>query len=281
VSSHSPTPQPRNASAAWGHRFENRKLLRPLVVTLSLVALSGALVMGSGPASAAAPPSQLPTFETLAPGSPLPSGRECAARVIRSPWEPRPQNWRPNHRVPRSLALPDWDGVDPRANELFKPRITGRFRGTTDEIIQWGSCKWGIDTDVVRAMAVIESLWVQHTKGDITTDASRCPPGYAPPCPTSFGLLQIKHDAHPGTFPHSLRSTAFNVDYGLAVLRVCYEGWLQYAGFPEDYQAGDLWGCVGFYFAGAWRTADAEAYIAQVQEQYATKPWLEWEGCRG
>ena len=29
--------------------------------------------------------------------------------------------------------------------------VTGIFTGTTDDIIQWASCKWGIDEDIIRA----------------------------------------------------------------------------------------------------------------------------------
>jgi len=36
--------------------------------------------------------------------------------------------------------------------------------------------------------------------------------------------MQIKRYDHPGTYPASLRSTTFNVDYALGRLRACYEG---------------------------------------------------------
>jgi hypothetical protein len=29
--------------------------------------------------------------------------------------------------------------------------VTGDYTGTTDEILQWLSCKWGIDIDMIRA----------------------------------------------------------------------------------------------------------------------------------
>src|SRR4051794_21179329 len=36
-------------------------------------------------------------FATLRPGAELPSGKACATRVRRSPWEPRPENYAANH----------------------------------------------------------------------------------------------------------------------------------------------------------------------------------------
>lgn len=226
----------------------------------------------------APPPPEAPTFETLAPGSPLPSGAQCAQRLRRSTWEPRPENRVANQRTPQALSLPDWGGVNGLANTVLKPRIDGNFRGTTDEIIQWASCKWGFDDNLTRAMAARESWWRQSMKGDWETDQSKCAPGYSAPCPTSFGLLQIKHYVHRGTYPHSVRSTAFNVDYSLGMQRVCYEGWLEYANFPEDYRAGDQWGCVGFHYSGNWKDPAANGYIAKVQEYYQSKPWRQWEG---
>ena len=228
--------------------------------------------------STAPPPPEAPTFETLPAGSPLPSGAECAQRLRRSAWEPRPENRIANRRTPQALSLPDWGGVNGLANTVLKPRIDGNFRGTTDEIIQWASCKWGFDDNLTRAMAARESWWRQSMKGDWETDQRKCAPGYSAPCPTSFGLLQIKHYVHRGTYPHSVRSTAFNVDYALGMQRVCYEGWLEYANFPEDYRSGDQWGCVGFHYSGNWKDPDANSYIEKVREYYESKPWRQWEG---
>jgi len=153
------------------------------------------------------------------------------------------------------------------ANGVLRPRINGKFTGTTDEILQWASCKWGIDTDVVRAMAIRESNWVQSQKGDYTSDASKCLPEDAVPCPTSFGILQVKYYDHPGTYPASLRSTAFNVDYVLGRWRACYEGGVSY--FGGDYQPGDLWGCVGAHFSGPGRIPPP----TNILRSFRTPPW--------
>ena len=217
-------------------------------------------------------------FGTLPTGSHLPSGGECAARVRRSPWEPRPDNGPANHTVVNATIKP-WaglgGGLDARA-AVFGHRVDGAFTGTTDEIIQWGACKWGLDEDIVRATAINESNWRMSELGDETGDASQCTPGFALPCPLSFGLLQVKHNAHPGTYPMSRQSTAFNLDYTLAVRRTCFEGWTswlyQYGSHP--YGGGDEWGCVGFWYSGDWHDQGAENYIAAAKRNLAEKPWL-------
>ena len=158
-------------------------------------------------------------FSTLPPGSALPSGDECAARVRRSTWEPRPANYTANHTTGTTIA--------PIAefNATYTGRVNGSFIGTTDEILQWGACKWGLDEDIVRARAVTESNWHQQAQGDYTTDAASCGKfGKAAPCYQSYGILQIKASVHTGTYPTSEQSTSFNVDYSLAWQRACFEG---------------------------------------------------------
>ena len=64
-------------------------------------------------------------FTTLPPGATLPDEQECAARVHRSSWEPRPDNRTANQSVPseEQLALlTPWDesiGVDPQAKSPY------------------------------------------------------------------------------------------------------------------------------------------------------------------
>jgi hypothetical protein len=41
-------------------------------------------------------------------------------------------------------------------------RVDGRFTGTTDEILQWAACKWGLPDNLLRADAVDESTWFQY-----------------------------------------------------------------------------------------------------------------------
>jgi hypothetical protein len=153
-------------------------------------------------------------------------------------------------------------GDDNRA-DLLRRRIDGNFAGTTDEIIQWGACKWGFDEDIVRAVAVTESWWTQSNVGDNGE---------------SFGLLQIREPYHRVTFPSSRDSTSFNVDYTLASRRSCFEGyigWLNQVQPGNDYRAGDQWGCFGMWFSGRWKDAPALNYISVVQGHLSRRTWAQ------
>jgi autotransporter family porin len=151
----------------------------------------------------------------------------------------------------------------------YEPRVTGNFAGTTDRILQWGACKWGIDEDIVRAQAVQESYWRQSTLGDCRGTTQPGSNGCQ-----SVGILQVKGadipPTHPGTWPFAYESTAFNVDYTLAVLRACFEGketWLS-----NRYHAGDIWGCVGRWYSGDWYLSSG-TYIAEVKNILTNKEW--------
>jgi hypothetical protein len=231
------------------------------------------------------------SFVTLPPGATLPGGAECAARVLRSPWEARPENAGANRRTPMPSELQRLHSTVRHggAPAWFFARVDGDFTGTTDEIIQWGACKWGFDVDLVRAIAMDESHWLQSDVGDWTTDTRRCPPGSISGggCFQSYGLLQIKYNSFPGTWPMSRDDTAFNVDYKLAYQRACMEGkieWLRHdvpqAGFPS-YPNGSasqmLWGCVGDWFSGEWYDSKALEYIQRVQEELSKRGWKEYQ----
>jgi hypothetical protein len=83
---------------------------------------------------------------TIPPDGALPSDADCAARVVAAP-EVRPDNAVFNAARGRQKGIP----------EPWLDRVTGDFAGTTDEILQWGACKWGVDPDLVRAQAAKES----------------------------------------------------------------------------------------------------------------------------
>jgi hypothetical protein len=229
---------------------------------------------------APAAPSASAHFSTVGPGSALPSDATCASRV-RHVSENRPGNATPNATVPSpgsfSLKpLTTYYGYDNRSQNL-EGRVTGNFTGTTDEIIQWASCKWGFDEDVVRAIAATESWWNMSQLGDFTSDGSKCPPGYSPTCPRSFGIHQVTWNSDPmGTYPWSKQSTAFNLDASLLIHRICYEGytwWLRDVGYTS-YAAGDMWGCVGEWYSG-WYDSGAQSYNAKVQNWLSSKPWTQ------
>ncbi len=127
-------------------------------------------------------------FRTLAPGASLPRGGRCAAWVRSRPLPERkavnrPFNQVTGHRVGSGLFDPG--ATDPRANSRITARIDGGFTGTTQEILRWAACKWGIDEDLVYAQAAVESWWRQTTQGDLGSDASACAPGWSRPTPRS------------------------------------------------------------------------------------------------
>ena len=225
---------------------------------------------------------------TLPPGSVLPGEQACAARVALSSSEPRPDNYTANHSVPTAAQIANlqaWNpsiGMDVNSDTLRK-QITGNYTGTTDEILQWVACKWGIDVNIVRAQAVSESNWRQSQLGDYTTDQSYCPPGKwdGSGCYQSYGILQIKYYYFKTEWPMMQQDTAFNAEFAYGWIRNCYEGWTDYlyqetpsAGYP-GYHAGDIWGCLGFWYSGGWYTPGAIQYIQVAQQHYQQKPWLQ------
>ena len=213
-------------------------------------------------------------FGTLPVGAALPTDAQCAA-LVRPAAEVRPANNVANHT--KGVATPATEGP------MFA-RVDGNFTGTTDEIIQWAACKWGIDEDIVRAQTAKESWWLQSTGGDWTSDSTRCVPGHpigadghAGQCPESIGVMQLRYPYIPVAFPTAVTSTAYNLDYALAERRWCFEGnltWLNTVDRGRDYAAGDLWGCIGTWFSGRWYTQASNDYVAAVQQYLAQKIWL-------
>ncbi len=222
-------------------------------------------------------------FHLLKAGARLPSGSRCAARVHRSAWEPRPANKTANHTVPHQpVSIGRFSQYTEKWNSRYRPRVTGNFKGTTDEIIQWAACKWGWPDDLIRAQAVRESNWEMKNQGDYeprsrghcTYDDRRSP------CPTSFGILQIKWYFHPvvsnprvgSSYPAARNSTAFNIDLQVAEMRGCYDGLSTYLGNTR----GDLWGCIGYWYTGAWHTSAGTDYAKDVRHKLDAKAWLKW-----
>lgn len=220
------------------------------------------------------PPTQPPPtgppggyFTTLPVGAALPGDATCASLVRAKP-EIRPDNVTFNHTKAT---------LGPQSDPYYN-RVTGNFTGTTDELIQWASCKWGFDEDTIRAQVAKESSWHQNAAGDFTSNASVCVPGRGigadgrpGQCPESIGLLQLRYQYWGASFPGAITSSAFNLDYALAARRSCFEGRETWLG--GSYAAGDLWGCMGLWFSGQWHTAEAETYIAAVKDYLARRVW--------
>jgi hypothetical protein len=211
---------------------------------------------------------------------------------------------------------------DPRWDSWLLARVDGQFTGTTDEIFQWAACKWGLSDDLVRAVAVRESTWYQYEtyptgrpvidwgSGDMmpagTSGADVYCAGIAAyghdyrrdfdarTCPRTFSIVGVMSWQDPswgalsgnqnGTFPFNRDSTAFAVDYLGAQLRGCFEGWERWLGTTGTgrYAAGDLWGCVGAWYAGDWHSPDADGYVSRVRGELTGHTWLQadWPGIR-
>ena len=205
------------------------------------------------------------SMDTLRVGASLPSGTSCETKVAKSVWEPRPKNKKQNTTV--GVEGVSVDGASDVWNKRYAGRIDGNFKGTTDEIIQWGACKWGFDVDGVRAVAVQESWWRMSTVGDSGE---------------SHGIMQVRNTYHKAAFPSAKESTAYNVDYALAWRRACFDGdfsWLREKN--STYKAGDEWGCIGAWFSGRWYDGDvskywsgANWYIQEVKNHKSQKTWL-------
>ncbi len=228
-------------------------------------------------------PSSTTFFDVLLPGSRLPSDAECASLVKSRPENKRSNVTANNTRGNQGIAGDFFGGDDPRANTEIGVRVDGSFTGTTDEILQWAACKWGFNEDVVRAQAAMESWWRQDTKGDWTTNSANCAPGHglgadgqAGQCPESFGILQNRYPYEKSGWPGMETSTAFNADLAYAEMRACYEGyetWLNTVDRGSTYAAGDMWGCVGRWYAGRWHTSAAETYITKVKSYLNQRIW--------
>lgn len=247
-------------------------------------------------------------FGTLPPHASLPSGRACAAAIPSTP-ETIPNNIPFNHTMPTATQLVEFYrhpvlGANPPASDYF--RVDGHYVGSTDMILRWAACKWGIDEDVTRAQAWTESKWRQGGPhpgdggGDKRVLQSQCVQGGFTAlwnfdcqncCYQSWGILQTKVYYEWGTWPMIKDSTAFNADYRDADQRACMNG--DYAGYfasaaqqPNTYAAdiasGDLdrilWRCIGMHYSGGWYTAHTLRYITEVKRYFATKPWIALTG---
>jgi hypothetical protein len=223
-------------------------------------------------------------FRTLPPDAKLPTAQACAHWVRQTPAaELRHANYHDNHVTGQSVGAHFFPAADkPEANADLAPLIGGDFTGTTTEILRWAACKWGINQNVVFAQAAAESWWRQSQLGDWGTDAADCPPGHKPTsqdpkCPQSYGVLQNRYPYEKASWPGIGDSTSMNADTAYGIWRACYDGyevWLNNVPHVGTYRKGDLWGCVGRWYAGRWHTAAAEDYISLVKRYLAEKIWL-------
>lgn len=196
---------------------------------------------------------------TLAMSAGGPRTSEDAAKLVtRNKWEPRPSNYKSNHRIPNKELLKKWRS---RSDMPYKKYVNGRFKGTTDEIIQWAAHKWG-DTNLMRSVATVESWWRMDTKGDNGD---------------SFGLYQVRRPYHCwGKCSIARYYTAWNTDYYGGIIRAYYDGkmtWLNTVERGKQYRPGDLFGSFGAWYSGRWWTEDVSWYTNWVKYRYKEKTW--------
>ncbi len=232
-------------------------------------------------------------FSTVPPHGTLPSEGQCAAWVNAQPTpEAVPANQNANHTTPTQAWLTDLHAIPlqgtPTEAADIAP-VTGNFTGSTDMILRWAACKWGVDEDVARAQAYEESSWVQSlaADGDTVCHSRNVPTtalnywSEASPCSPSKGILQIKLIFF-NAFPYAETSTALNADYRMARQRTCMNGdisWLNgqtsadWGTYPPSTTDGALYGCMGQWFSGGWGDSGAVNYVQQLRTILANRSW--------
>jgi hypothetical protein len=193
-----------------------------------------------------------------------PRTSKAAAKLVkRSGWEARPENRASNHRIPGRKLLRAWRK---RSEMPYARYVDGRFKGTTDEIIQWAAHKWGINTNLMRAVATVESWWQMSTLGDNGD---------------SFGLYQVRRPYHcRGKCKIMRYFTAMNADYYGGIIRSYFDGlqtWLRReSDNGRPYRAGDIWGSLGAWYSGRWwgpPSRPIQPYLRDVRHRMAEKTW--------
>src|SRR5262249_30874747 len=156
----------------------------------------------------------------------------CAANI---PWEPEvvAANAGTNNTIPTSDQLTAYaaNGYAPNTYGAWEyAKVDGQYTGTTDMIIRWAACKWGIDEDLVRAQSSSE-LWSWNqpdSGGDKRYSLSQCVNGtftslwnFMCPdcCYQSWSIWQTKVYHAWMTWPMIRDSTAFAADYRYADMR--------------------------------------------------------------
>src|SRR6185369_7676529 len=107
-------------------------------------------------------------FVTLPIHAVLPTEPDCTAWVNARPTpENIPANDIANHTMPRLEWLAAFH-ANPRSgcgstwcSDLIG--VTGNFGASTDMILRWAACKWGIEEDLARVLAQEKSSWLQST----------------------------------------------------------------------------------------------------------------------
>jgi hypothetical protein len=171
-----------------------------------------------------------------------------------------------NQTTPNASQLEYYASDDYRSSVMDAPYtwmklVDGQYTGTTEMIIRWAACKWGVDEDAIRAQATAEhESWVQwNAGGDERKLMTQCQAGNNPghnstdlwgyllsnACYQSWSIWQTKvvySTPNVGawtTWPAINESTAFAVDYRYASQRSCMNG--DQFGFFDDKGTGSFY----------------------------------------
>src|SRR5690348_7658198 len=152
--------QPRRPGPS-GSTFQRLAVVAASGVLFALaVPAAASMPLGATRAATAAPTTAAPAtaapayFHTLPPGTKLPTGSQCAAWVRARPVkENKGVNRKDNRTTGHTVSKSFFSGDKAQANNWIAPRINGNFTGTTEEILRWAACKWGIDQNMVFAQA--------------------------------------------------------------------------------------------------------------------------------
>jgi hypothetical protein len=171
---HNPTPTPSNSTTSKATPAATRTpTATPTPAPSRASSTPTPTPAPTPPPSSSSPPAAAGYFGLRPVGSwsSLPSDAQCAAQVHYSSWEPRPENAQQNSTRPAPGAMaasfasrPRNEGgsYNPLWDSWLLKRVDGQFTGTTDEILQWAACKWGLPDNLIRADAVEESTWFQY-----------------------------------------------------------------------------------------------------------------------
>jgi len=222
-----------------------------------------------------------------APVGALPLSDAEAARLVVHRPEQRAKNALANRFVPSDSELAAFHaeatGFSPLS--VYVDGRDGLTNPSTDELIQWGSLKWGIPTDWLRAEYAEESDWEQAILGNRTQVPVEWWSLYPPVAQLAnnevyetMGITGVKWTPGPnginlGTEPLRWESTAFNIDYQASIVRYYYsdcsscQHWLGYA-------PGQKWNSIGAWAEPyPWINSEAASYIEKVQAILAIRPW--------
>jgi hypothetical protein len=165
-------------------------------------------------------------------GRPPLSDQGAAAKVVRSAWEPRPRNAGATHRVPTAAQL---RAFRRQSDNPYAHWVTGNFRGTTDEVMQWAA-----------AFGLFQVRRPYHCRGTLVCGLFR-----------HDAALNADYWASIVRSYYDGRQTWLNT----------------VSGNGARYASGDLWGSIGAWFSGRWHDPGAEGYVAKVKGYMQRRVW--------